>query len=97
MRIIARKTLNDFILRYPDSKNQIDSWYYEVKRASWHSPGDVKINYPRSRNIGKDRVIFNIMRNKYRLIVKVNYNAGIVFIRFIGTHKEYDNVNVEEV
>ena len=97
MRIIARSTLNDFVSRYPETKGALDSWYAETKRESWSSPDDVKRRFPKSRAVGKDRVIFNIMRNKYRLVVKINYKTGIVYIRFVGLHKEYDRIKVEEV
>jgi mRNA interferase HigB len=97
MRIIARKTLLDFSKRHHQAKPGLDAWYQEVKRTEWYSPNDVKTLYPKARIVGKDRVIFNIANNKYRLVVKINYVAGIVFIRFVGTHKEYDRINVEEV
>ena len=97
MRIIARSTLYAFVRRYPETKSMLDSWYAETRHENWKSPDDVRRRFPRCRIIGKDRVIFNVMRNNYRLIVKINYKAGIVFIRFIGTHKEYDRINVEEV
>ena len=97
MRIVARKTLRDFSDRHLQAKPGLDAWYHEVKRTEWHSPRDVKSLYPNARLVGKDRVIFNIANNRYRLVVKVNYAAGIVFIRFVGTHKEYDRINVEEV
>ena len=97
MRIIARKTLRDFSDRHPQAKPGLDAWYHEVKRTEWHSPSDVKTLYPEARIVGKDRVIFNVANNRYRLVVKTNYAAGIVFIRFVGTHKEYDRIDVEEV
>ena len=97
MRIIARKTLRDFSERHLQAKPGLDAWYHEVKRTEWLSPIDVKTLYPKARIVCNDRVIFNIANNRYRLVVKVNYAAGIVFIRFVGTHKEYDRINVEEV
>lgn len=97
MRIISRKRLNDYSETHPEVKPYLDAWYYEVKHADWNSPDDVKKKYPKSRNIGKDRVIFDILRNRFRLVIRVNYPVGIVYIRFIGTHKEYNHINVEEV
>ena len=99
MRIISRKTLNEFCARpnRQDAKKQLDVWYAEAKDAEWKSPAQIKAQF-RSASILKDsRVVFNICGNKYRLIVRIDYDRAIVFIRFIGTHKEYDNINAEEV
>ena len=97
MQIIARKTLRDFSDRHLQAKPGLDAWYHEVKRTEWQRLSDVKTLYPKARLVGKDRVIYNIANNRYRLVVKIDYAAGIVFIRFVGTHKEYDRINVEEV
>lgn len=97
MRIISRKTLKQYSENNPEVKTYLDAWYWEVKKAKWDSPADVKKSYPKSRNVGKDIVIFNILRNRFRLIIRVQYTAGIVYIRFIGTHKEYDQIDVEDV
>ena len=97
MRIIARKTLRDFSERHLQAKPGLDAWYHEVKRTEWQLLSDVKTLYPKARIVGKDRVIFNIANNRYRLVVQINYETGIVYIRFVGTHKEYDRINVEEV
>ena len=97
MRIILRKTLNDYSEKNPEVKSHLDAWYWEVKHVKWDSPTDVKKSHSKSRNVGKDIVIFNILGNRFRLIIRVNYIASIVYIRFIGTHKEYDKINIEEV
>ena len=97
MRIISRKILRQYSENNPEVKTHLDAWYWEVKKAKWDSPADVKKSYPKSRNVGKDIVIFNILRNRFRLIIRVHYTAGIVYIRFIGTHKEYDQIDVEDV
>jgi mRNA interferase HigB len=97
MHIIARKALREFSDTYPTAKSALDAWYHEVKRVEWRSPSDVLKLFPKARIIGKSRVIFNINNNRYRLVVKVNYASKTVFIRFVGTHKEYDRINVEEV
>lgn len=97
MRIISIKSLKEFWERHPQSRAPLSSWYYETKRAAWISPQDIKTLY-RSADIIKDnRIIFNIGGNKYRLIVKINYSYKIVYIRFIGTHKEYDQINPESI
>ncbi len=100
MRIIAKRTLVEFREKDPgfrDSKGQLEAWYREAKSAAWRNPADVKKQYRSASVVKSSRIVFNICGNKYRLVVKVNYPAQIVFIRFIGTHKEYDDINVEEI
>lgn len=97
MRIIALKTLKDFWLKEPESEEALKAWYSEALSASWKDPSEIKDQY-RSASILKDsRVVFNICGNKFRLIVKINYSFGMIYIRFVGTHKEYDKINAEEV
>ena len=97
MRIIKHKTLKDYYALHPETKGALDTWYHEVKKEIWRNPEDVRIHFPKARTIPGNRIIFNILRNKYRLVVKAEYLTGLVFIRFIGTHKEYDRINAEEV
>ncbi len=99
MRIIARSTLKNFYETpdHGDSKDSLESWYHEVKSSGWKSWQDVKEKYAAASILKNNRVVFNICGNKYRLIVKTNYEAQIVYIRFVGTHKEYDKINAEEV
>ena len=97
MRIVSRKALKEFGRRFPDAEGQLDAWFHETKKARWRKPSDIKEKY-RSASILKDsRVVFNICGNKYRIVVKVSYQNGIVLIRFVGTHEEYDKINAEEV
>ena len=99
MHLIKRKTLIEFYERLgrQDAKGPLEAWYYEASRAQWASPADVKEQY-RSASILKDnRVVFNIAGNKYRLIVRINYGSKTVFVRFIGTHQEYDKINAEVI
>ena len=98
MRIIARRRLREFYEcpDFADSKASLEAWFHEVSKAQWKTPNDIKALY-RYASFVSDKVVFNIAGNKYRLIVKINYNAGIVFIKFIGTHKMYDRINVEEL
>ena len=97
MRIIALKTLREYWEKEPDSKEALSAWHQEALAASWKGPAEIKKQY-RSASILKDsRVVFNICGNKYRLIVKINYTIGICFVRFVGTHKEYDKVDAEKV
>ncbi len=97
MRVVGLKLLKDFQEKHADSKNALESWFYEAKNADWKSFMDVKSRYASASNIGNSRVVFNIRGNKYRLVVKFNYRAGLAAIRFVGTHAEYDRINAEEV
>jgi mRNA interferase HigB len=97
VRIIAISRLKTFWERkqYADSEQPLLSWYAEAKKAEWKNLNHIKDHY-RSASIVKDsRVVFNIAGNAYRLVVKIHYDTGIVFIRFIGTHKQYDNIDPE--
>ena len=97
MRIIARSKLKEFYQRYADSKGSLEAWWYEAKHAEWKTPLDIKARYVDASIIGNNRVVFNICGNHYRLVVKFNYRQGIGYIRFIGTHKEYDRIDAEEI
>lgn len=99
MRIIARKTIKEFwsIPQYRDSQQALMAWYAIAKRAEWASPGDVKKQFRNASIISGNRVIFNIAGNKYRLVVKFNYRLRIGYIRFIGTHRQYDQIEAESI
>ncbi len=97
MRILSRSTLRDFWESYPEAEDALKTWYYEASRADWQSPADVKEAHRNASIIANHRVVFNIKGNTYRLIVSMRYDTGIIFIRFIGTHAEYDKVNAETV
>ena len=99
MRIISKKTLKDFYeqSKYIDSRSALEAWHKEVLKLDWNNPNEVKEMYRNASIIGNEKVVFNIAGNKYRLIVTINYYAKIVFIKFIGTHKQYDNVNMEDL
>lgn len=97
MRIIAKRTLREFWQRYPDAESWLRAWYDQVRRAEWDSPASVQREHPRASIVGRDRVVFRFKGNEYRMIVRVFYPGRLIYIRFIGTHTEYDRVNVEEV
>jgi mRNA interferase HigB len=108
VRIIARKTLRDFVESLRGSKDQkavksaLDSWFYEaqfheVQVSDWHTPADVTRNYANASIVGNDRVVFNIKGNAYRLVVAVDYERQIVFIKWLGTHAQYDKIDVRKV
>lgn len=97
MRIISRPVLIAFGERFPDAKSQLEAWWAEARRASWKTPAEIKAKYRNASILKRGRVVFNICGNKYRLIVKFDYEMGIGFVRFVGTHKEYDKIDAEEV
>lgn len=97
MRIIARAPLRDFGELYSDAKGPLDAWWAEAHSSSWKTPADIKAMYGSASFLGGNRVVFNIAGNKYRLIVKFEYRLGMGFIRFIGTHAEYDEIDAEKV
>lgn len=97
MRVVAKKILREFWEKHPDSEQQLKAWYKEASKASWHSPHNIKSEFPKASILKSGRVVFNICGNKYRLIVQLNYIRQWAFIRFIGTHKEYDNIDAENI
>ena len=96
MRIIAKRTLREFWERYPDAEEPLLAWYREVEKEDWTKPSQVKDKF-RSASFVGDRVVFNIKGNDYRLVVKINYPYRVVYVRFVGTHEEYDEIDVKEV
>jgi len=99
MRVISKRTLREFYENpnYKDSKSAIEAWHSEALKAEWNNPNEIKEQYKSASVVGSNKIVFNICGNKYRLIVKINYVAKIVFIKFIGTHKEYDKIKVEDL
>lgn len=97
MRIITKRTLQDFWQRNPSAEQMLKAWYHEAIQANWKTPDDIKDKYGNASILADNRVVFNICGNKYRLIVKIMYRIGWIYIRFIGTHKEYDKINAEEI
>ncbi len=97
MRIIKTSVLKDFYIKHQKSENPLKSWIQETKKNNWRDPSDVKSFYRSADILKNNRIVFNIGGNKYRLIVKVNYKCGVVYIRFIGSHEQYNKVNAEEV
>ncbi len=99
MRIIAKSALREFWEKpaYADSEQQLKAWYDEVKKAEWKNMNDIKKDFPNASIAGNERIVFNIKGNHYRLIAKFEFRLDKVFIRFIGTHKQYDKINASEV
>jgi mRNA interferase HigB len=99
VRIIALRTLREF-WEQPgrgDAEQPLKAWYAEAKDAAWRTPADVRAKYGSAGIVAHNRVIFNIAGNKYRLVVKFHYNTGIGYIRFVGTHADYDEIDAETV
>jgi mRNA interferase HigB len=92
MRIIAKRTLQHFWEKYPSSKQQLLSWYQVIDKNSFTNSNDVKLFFGSADFVGNNKMVFNICGNHYRLIVKINYITQIVYILFVGTHPEYDNL-----
>jgi mRNA interferase HigB len=97
MRIVSRNTLQAFWEKHPDSAEPLKAWFKVAKGANWKTPQEIKDCYGNASFVGKDRAVFNIAGNKYRLITLVNYPAGILFIKFVGTHSEYDKIEAASV
>ncbi len=97
MRVIAKKALREFWEEYPDSEQHLIAWYKEASEADWATPHDIKREYPSASILRNNRVVFNIKHNKYRLIVRINYDYGQVWVRFVGTHTQYDQVDAESI
>lgn len=97
MRVIARRALNRYGENVPEAKASLDAWYHEAVKADWQTPNEVKDQYRSASILKAGRAVFNVAGNKYRLVVGINYQVGIVYIKFIGTHAEYDKINAEEV
>ncbi len=99
MRVIAKSSLIKFWSHpeFADSEGALKSWYDEAIKANWKTPQDIKAQYRSASICRNNRVVFNIAGNKYRLIVEMQYRAGIVWVKFVGTHVQYDQINVETV
>lgn len=103
MRIISRRTLREFVARQAGHKQQpalkaaLDAWFAEVSRAAWASTADVKALHATASVVSAERIVFNIKGNDYRLVVTVDFEKAIVWVKWIGTHKDYDRIDVEEV
>ncbi|MFN8308859.1 MAG: type II toxin-antitoxin system HigB family toxin [Chitinophagales bacterium] len=97
MRVIAKPVLRQFWERHPDIEQQLKSWFQEASQATWQGPQAIKKLYPSASVLADNRVVFNIKGNRYRLIVKINYDYQMVWIRFIGTHAEYDKIDATKI
>ncbi len=100
MRIIAKRTLREFWKsspKYADARASLEAWHEEVTEADWENPQQVKSQFRHASILKDSRVVFNIKGNNYRLVTKINYPYRVVYVRFVGTHKQYDDIDVETV
>lgn len=97
MRIISKKVLREFWETHPNAKAAIQAWYEDALRGEWRTPLEVKNIYSNASIIAGNRVVFNIKGNDYRLVVKIHYDRGQIYIRFVGTHRAYDAINAETI
>ena len=97
MRVIAKKTLRTFWIKHKDSEEQLKTWYKEAEDANWKGPREIKRDYPSASFLPDNRVVFNIKGNNYRIVVRINYDYGIVWIWLVGTHAQYDKINASKI
>lgn len=95
MKLLGKKLLNDFKQKHADVRSQIESWEAEVKEAKWDTTYELKRRYPKASLLRNQQVVFNLCGNKYRLLTLVNYKNGIVLVKKVGTHKEYNNWKIK--
>ena len=97
MRVYTQKTLREFWRRHSDAEDALRDWYRKARRAQWSTPDEVRARYTNASFVGSDRVVFRIKGGAYRLVVSIDYQYQRVYIRFIGTHADYDRINAAEV
>jgi len=97
MKVIAIKVLRDFWNRFPDSEQYLKAWVDEAKKAEWKQPMDIKERYRNASILKNRRVVFNVRGNDYRLVVSIAYRFQAVYIKFVGTHEEYDGIDAATV
>jgi mRNA interferase HigB len=97
MRIVSRRILREFWEKHPDAALPLQTWFHDVERANWSEPVDIKAVYRNASFIVNNRIVFYIKGNHYRLVVVVVYQHGMVYIRFVGTHEEYNRIDVTTI
>lgn len=93
MRVISRRALREFWVLHEDAEQPLRAWFKEAREAEWSSPSDIKARYASASILGDNRVVFDVKGNHYRLVAAVRYDLGIVFVRFVGTHDDYDRID----
>jgi mRNA interferase HigB len=97
MRIIALGQLRDFWVKHPQAELPLRAWYAEASRAEWKNPAEIKRAYRNASFLPNNRVVFNVKGNDYRLVVAVHYNRAMMFIRFVGSHADYDSIDARMI
>lgn len=97
MRIIALSTLREFWGKHPDAETPLRAWYALASQSEWKTPADIKEAYRNASFTANNRVVFNIKGNDYRLVVAVHYDRGMMYVRFVGAHRQYDKIDVETI
>lgn len=103
MRIIARRTLREFVAARAGHKDRpalqaaLDAWFDEVRKARWKSTADIRRYYATASIVSAERIVFNIKGNAYRLVVSIDFEKGIVWIKWLGDHRDYDRIDVRKV
>ncbi len=98
MRVVAKRTLKQFwesSLRYRDSKGPLEAWHSESLKADWKTPQELKAQFRNASILENHRVVFNIAGNKYRLVVSIDYERQAMFVKFVGAHRQYDEIDAE--
>jgi mRNA interferase HigB len=97
MRVFSKKILREYWEKHAGAKAGLQAWYEDALRVEWPSPADIKRTHANASIIADNRVVFNIQGNAYRLVVKIHYDRGYVYVRFVGSHAEYDKIDAETV
>jgi mRNA interferase HigB len=97
MHVIARPKLIEFWKKHPDTEIPLQLWFKKVKEANWKNINELKKEFPRADYVGNDRIVFNIKGNKYRIVVLIFFSGQKMFIRFVGTHAEYDKIDAKNI
>lgn len=97
MRIISTRTIKDFFQDHSNAEPTLMEWIRAVRKASWETPQELRNDYPSASILPENRVVFRLGGGNYRLITSIHYNRGIVFVRFIGTHSEYDKIDPKTI
>ena len=97
MRVISKRALREFWQRRPEAEASLLAWFREVEKADWSTPAQVIDRYPNASIVGGDRVVFRVQHNEFRVVARLFYPGRTLYIRFVGTHAEYDRINAEEV
>lgn len=97
MRIIAKRALRDFWIIHSIAQEPLKNWFRKVSKANWENVSDLKSSFPDASILGSGRFLFNVKGNHYRIVVKINFHYHLVWIRFVGTHADYDKINAKAI